>query len=239
MLRSTSASLFRAAVLLHGNGVYDGTETTEAVSLLVALSRQGADVACFAPSKPQMHAVNHLTGEEEPQTRDVLAESARIARGSVRPLADLKAADHDALFVPGGFGAAKNLSDFAGQGAEMTVDADVSAALKSFNGDGKYIGLCCIAPVLAASVFGTAAGGPGVTLTLGGKSGAEWPFAGAAEAAEAMGNTVAECDTAAGEAVHDAANKIVTAPAYMKGTAKPHEVFDSVSAMVDVVAKNI
>ena len=113
---------FRAAVIFHGNGVYDGTECTEAVAMLVGLSRLGAEVQVFAPDRAQAHVVNHMTGEEQSQQRNVLEESARIARGNVKALNELSASDYDALLIPGGFGAAKNLCSFGFKGAEMEVE---------------------------------------------------------------------------------------------------------------------
>ena len=41
--------------------------------------------------------------------RNVLVESARIARGNISPLSTLSATSYDAVVFPGGFGAAKNL----------------------------------------------------------------------------------------------------------------------------------
>uniref|UniRef100_A0A7S3RSD6 DJ-1/PfpI domain-containing protein n=1 Tax=Strombidinopsis acuminata TaxID=141414 RepID=A0A7S3RSD6_9SPIT len=169
-----------------------------------------------------------------PEPRNVLVESARLARGDVKPLNELKASDFDALFIPGGFGAAKNLSDFGFKGANMTVQADVEAALKDFHGSKRPIGLCCIAPVVAAKVFGKNSGGPGVKLTLGAR-GENWPYNGSIDAANSFGNTMEEKQI--NETSIDTDNKIVSAPAYMKGDAKPHEVFDSVANMVDEVEK--
>jgi len=104
----------KVAVILSGCGVFDGAEIHEAVISLLALARQGASVQCFAPNVPQLHVINHLTGEvSEGESRNVLVEAARICRGQIRDVAELDAADFDALLVPGGFGAAKNLCDFA------------------------------------------------------------------------------------------------------------------------------
>ena len=121
----------KIAIILSGCGVYDGAEIHETVLTLLRLSQQGAQVQCFAPDKPQMHVINHLTGEEMPEQRNVLVESGRITRGQSRDVRELKAADFDALIMPGGFGVAKNLSDFAVKGADCTVDADVLAAIKA------------------------------------------------------------------------------------------------------------
>ena len=173
---------FRAAVVFHGSGVYDGTETTEAVALLVGLSRLGAQYQVFAPNRNQAHVVNHLTGEEEANTRNVMQESARIARGDVKDLAELSASDYDTLIIPGGFGAAKNLCSFGFDGAEMSVQADIEKALRDFKDADKVIGLTCIAPIIAAKVFGNT----GVKLTLGGRS-KNFPYAGAIDAASSFG----------------------------------------------------
>lgn len=224
---------FKAAVLLAGSGVYDGSECTEATSLLIALGKHKAEVQCFAPNRDQFHVINHLNGEEMKQTRNVMEESARIARGQVKALTELKSADFDAVFMPGGFGAAKNFSDFAVKGGDMTVQEDVSQVLKDFHAAQKYIGLCCIAPVVAAKVFGTKSGGPGAKLTLGCK-GDDWPYNGAIDAATSFGNELAEKDI--NEVCVDAKNKIVSAPAYMKGNATFAEVYASVQKMVDEVA---
>ena len=132
-LHALASRDFRAAVIFHGNGVYDGTETTEAVSLLVGLSRIGAQVQVFAPDRPQAHVVNHTTGEEQANPRNILEESARIARGNIKALSELKASDYDALLIPGGFGAAKNLSTFGFAGAEMEVHEDVEHTLRDFH----------------------------------------------------------------------------------------------------------
>lgn len=128
-----SSTPFRAAVLLAGSGVQDGSEITEATSLLIAISKHNAQIQCFAPDRNQHHSVNHTNGTEQSETRNVLVESARIARGNVKPLSELVVADFDALFVPGGFGNAKNFSDFAFKGADMTVQDDVAEVYRSFH----------------------------------------------------------------------------------------------------------
>lgn len=179
-----------------------------------------------------MHVVNHLNGEEQPAPRNVLEESARIARGNVKSLDNLKAADFDALFIPGGFGAAKNLSDFGVKGADMAVKDDVASVMKEFHAAQKYMGLCCISPILAAKVFGKNSGGQGAKLTLGSKGGEDaWPYQGSIDAASSFGNDMVEVEIDG--AVHDEKNKIITAPAYMKGTATPAEIYDNVKKMVD------
>jgi len=106
------------AVVLSGSGVYDGAEIHEATLALLAIDRQGGSYQCFAPDVDQHHVINHITGDEMDETRNVLIESARIARGNVKPLSDFKASNFDVLLFPGGFGAAKNLSSLAFKGAD-------------------------------------------------------------------------------------------------------------------------
>jgi enhancing lycopene biosynthesis protein 2 len=192
----------KVAVVLAGCGVYDGAEINEAVLTLLCLEQQGASYQCFAPDMQQMHVINHLTGEPaEGESRNVLVEAARIARGNIKPLTEADAADFDALLVPGGFGAAKNLSDFAVAGAEMAIQSDFLHLGRAFHGAGKPIGLICIAPVMAAAITGE-----GTRCTIGND-------AGTAAAINAMGGEHLECPVS--EARVDAEHKMVTTPAYM------------------------
>ncbi|XP_003723328.2 glutamine amidotransferase-like class 1 domain-containing protein 3A, mitochondrial [Strongylocentrotus purpuratus] len=221
----------RVAVVLAGSGVYDGSEVHEASAVWVHLSRGGADVSFFAPDIPQMHVINHTKGEpSENETRNVLVESARIARGKITALSGLSSGNFDAVVFPGGFGAAKNLSDFAVNGAGCTVNPDVERVIKEFHQAKKPIGLCCISPVLAAKVI------PGCSVTVGHDSeeGGRWPYAGTAKAIQEMGSKHVNKDI--NEAHVDEENKIVTAPAFMCET-KVHEIFDSVGSMVNGVLK--
>ena len=117
----------KVGVVLSGCGVYDGAEIHETVLTLLAIARNGAQAVCFAPDKQQADVINHLTGEPMQETRNVLIEAARITRGDIRPLAQAVSTELDALIVPGGFGAAKNLSNFASQGSECRVDSDLAA----------------------------------------------------------------------------------------------------------------
>mmetsp|Transcript_23945 Transcript_23945/g.40682 ORF Transcript_23945/g.40682 Transcript_23945/m.40682 type:complete len:234 (-) Transcript_23945:23-724(-) len=225
----------KIAVVLSGCGVYDGSEITEATAALIHLSRKGAEVKCFAPDKPQMHVVNHLTGEPaEGETRNVLQESARIARGSISPLKELDVNDFDAVVFPGGFGAAKNLCNLAVKGKDMEVDPEVDTVLKGFHDAKKVIGLSCIAPVLAAKSLPD-----GVKITMGlppteGEENEEFPHSWAVPAAEAMGAKHENSDKPCNDACIDKENKVVTCAAYMY-SGKPHEIYDSLGAMVDGV----
>ncbi|MDD2052888.1 isoprenoid biosynthesis glyoxalase ElbB [Pseudomonas putida] len=189
------------AVILSGCGVYDGAEIHESVLTLLRLDQRGAKVQCFAPNIAQMHVINHLTGEEMPESRNVLVESARIARGAVKDIREANAADFDALIVPGGFGAAKNLSNFAVEGANCSVQAEVLALAEAFAEAGKPVGLICITPALAAKIYG-----PGVICTIGND-------ADTAAALNKMGATHEECVVS--EIVEDKARKLVSTPAYM------------------------
>ncbi|MFG0380285.1 isoprenoid biosynthesis glyoxalase ElbB [Pseudomonas sp. zbq_18] len=192
----------RVAVILSGCGVYDGAEIHESVITLLRLDQRGAQVQCFAPNIAQMHVINHLTGEEMPESRNVLTEAARIARGDVADVRELQVDKFDALILPGGFGVAKNLSSFAVEGAGCSVQPDVLAATQAFVQAGKPIGLICIAPALAVKIFGE-----GVSCTLGAEDDP------AAEALVAMGGQHVECTVE--DIVEDEARKLVSTPAYM------------------------
>lgn len=191
----------KVAVILSGCGVYDGAEIHESVLTLLRLDQRGAQVQCFAPDIEQHHVINHLSGEPMAERRNVRVEAARIARGAVRDVRELQASEFDALILPGGFGVAKNLSDFASQGAACQVQADVLRAAQSFATAHKPIGLLCIAPVLAAKIFGA-----GVHCSIG-------QDADTAAAIEQMGGVHQACEVS--EICEDPARKLVTTPAYM------------------------
>jgi len=157
----------KVGVVLSGCGVYDGAEIHESVITMLALDRAGAGILPMAPNIEQMHVVNHLTGEEVAgESRNVLAESARIARGDIVDIAGIGAADIDALILPGGFGGAKNLSDFAVKGADCDVNPEVARLVGEVHTAGKPIGFICIMPAVAARIF-QQAGVEGVKLTIG------------------------------------------------------------------------
>jgi enhancing lycopene biosynthesis protein 2 len=188
------------AVVLAGCGVYDGAEIHEAVMTLWAIMKNGAAYEVFAPDVHQHHVVNHITGKEMAESRNVLVESARIARGKIKPLKQFRAEEFDALIFPGGFGVAKNLCDFAFKGDLCTVDPDVARAVKEMNGKGKPIGALCISPVILARVLGD------VEVTIGQDRGT----------AAAIGKMGARhVATTHGEVVIDQKRKIFTTPCYM------------------------
>jgi enhancing lycopene biosynthesis protein 2 len=192
----------QVAVILSGCGVFDGAEIHESVLTLLAIEQAGAGYQCFAPDKAQMHVVNHLTGDvSEDETRNVLVESARIARGNVKPITECKVSDFDYLIVPGGFGAAKNLCSFAVDGEKSKVDKDVLAVCNDFAKAKKPVAYACIAPAIAASVYGN-----NVKLTIGSDEDT-------ANALNALGACHVNCEV--DEVVVDVENKLVTTPAYM------------------------
>jgi enhancing lycopene biosynthesis protein 2 len=188
------------AVILSGCGYLDGAEIHEATMTLWAIHKHGADFQCYAPDINQHHVVNHLTGEEMNERRNVLIESARIARGKILDLAKFQADKHDGLILPGGFGAAKNLSTFAFDGAECTVNADVANAITAMAKMKKPIGALCIAPAALARIL------PGINVTIGQDKGT-------AEYIEKMG--AHHTATTHGEIVIDRDNRVVTTPCYM------------------------
>ena len=193
----------KVAVVLAGCGHLDGSEIREAVISLLALDRAGADFQCCAPDKPQMHVVNHLRREPVAgQSRNVLEEAARIARGNIVPLSAVHAADYDAILLPGGFGAAKNLSDFAFSGADCTVNPDVARVVRAVHAAGKPVGAICIAPVILARLLGSEK----PRLTIG-------TDPGTAAAIGKMGGEHVSCG--GGGAVVDAHLRLVSTPAYM------------------------
>jgi enhancing lycopene biosynthesis protein 2 len=210
----------KVGVILSGCGVYDGSEIHEATFALLALAQAGAEYVCMAPDKPQAHVMNHLLGQEAPgETRNVLEESARIARGKIIALDKVKGADYDAFFLPGGFGAAKNLCSYAFEGADCGVDPEVARVLREAHAHKRPIGMVCIAPVIGAKLLGDA----DVKLTVGDDKSA-------AEAVLAMGASHVACPVR--EAVVDTRNLVVSSPAY-NGSHNIAEVYESVKAAVN------
>ncbi len=192
----------KVGVVLSGCGVFDGSEIYESVITLLALDRAGADVVVAAPDV-ELEVVDHFTGNATGEKRNVLVESARIVRGKVKALARLGADEIDALIFPGGFGAAKNLCNFAAKGTEATAIPEVARIVREVHGAGKPIGAICIAPAILACVFEGELEG---TLTIGNDTGT-------AEALQAKGVKHTDCPVR--EFVVDEANKLVTTPAYM------------------------
>ena len=192
----------RVAVILSGCGVQDGSEIHESVVALLALDEAGAAYACLAPDKAQRKTTNPRTGKPAGETRNVLVESARIARGHVQPLLDTPADDFDAVLLPGGFGAALNLCDFGINGWECQVDPSVDRFLTNMHDAKKPIVALCIAPVIVARLFGK----QGVKVTIG-------DDADTAAAIERMGAKHVKCTVS--DVVVDETHRVITTPAYM------------------------
>jgi len=211
----------RIGVLLSGCGVFDESEIHEAVLTLMALDRAGAEIVCMAPDEDQLHVIDHRTQEVTGETRNVLAESARIARGEIQNLADVKADDLDGLIIPGGFGAAKNLSDFAVKGPDATPHPEVKRLLEALAEAGKPIGAICIAPATLTSALS----GRRPEVTIGTDTGT-------AMAIESMGGAHRICTV---DQIHvDEANRLVTTPAYMLGPGIK-DVAEGIQKLVDKV----
>ncbi len=212
----------KVAVILSGCGVFDGAEIHESVLTLLCLAQQGAHYTCFAPDIEQLHVINHLTGEvDESAKRNVLVESARIARGDIQPLSQCDVHDFDALVVPGGFGAAKNLCTFALAGPEGEINPEVFKVCKQFAELQKPAAYACIAPAIAAMVYEQ-----NVKLTIGNDEAT-------AAGLDALGASHVNCPVQ--DVVIDADAKLVTTPAYMlaDNIVDAHKSIDSmVSALL-------
>ena len=190
----------KIAVVLSGCGVYDGAEIHEATLSLLAIAKNGCAYEIFAPDIRQYHVVNHITGDEMEETRNVLVESARIARGNIRDLKEFQAADFDGLLFPGGFGAAKNLSTWAFEGADAAVLPEVEVAITGMVAMKKPVGALCISPVILARVLGE------VHLTIGDDEST-------IDALESLGTK--HVYATHGEVVVDPDHNLVTTPCYM------------------------
>lgn len=219
----------KIGVILSGCGVFDGSEIHETVLTLLALSQRNQEVKLLAPNIEQNHVINHLTGEEMTETRNVLIESARLARGEITSLSDVEPNEFDAIILPGGFGAAKNLSNFAFIGSKALVLEELSTFLLEFKKYNRPIGAMCIAPALLALLNKQMGDNTNISLTIGTDE----------ETAQAM--QLLGCNHESKE-VHeicvDSTNKIVTTPAYMVGqsVSEVHKGIDSlVEKIIDLI----
>ena len=213
----------KIAVILSGCGYLDGAEIREAVIALLALDRKGADVTIFAPDIEQNCVVNHITKEKaENETRNVLIESARIARGNIGNLANIDANNFDALVLPGGFGAALNLSDLAIKGQDLTIIPDLERCIKDFISANKPIGAICISPaVLVAALRDQMS----ANVTIGDDEDG---------LIEGLGGTHTSCATA--DFIFDEEHNIVSCSAYMRDDSLSN-IADGIEKLVDKVVK--
>ena len=211
------------AMVLAGSGVKDGSEIHEATLALYFLERLGATVQCYAPNREQVHVINHLTDDTQPTSRHILEESARIARGNVKPVDTLDVTTYDAIIFPGGFGAAKNLCDYAFKGAECSVAPDIAPLITQAHTLKKVLGFMCIAPVIAAKLI------PGVTVTVGQECDT-------AQHIEQLGgiHQISNVD----DAIWDDHNKVASTAAYMLGSSIK-EVATGIEAFCELVYQHI
>ena len=191
----------KVAVILSGCGVFDGAEIHESVLTLWALEQEGVAYECLAPDMEQAHVINHITGEEMPESRNVMVEAARISRGAIKDVAQANPDDYDALLLPGGFGAAKNLCDFAFKGADCSVVPSVLTFCQSMAAQKKPCGYICIAPAMIPLIYGKDS-----KLTIGND-------ADTASAINQMGGEHVACPV--DEFVVDEENKVISTPACM------------------------
>ncbi|MEC8839560.1 MAG: isoprenoid biosynthesis glyoxalase ElbB [Candidatus Neomarinimicrobiota bacterium] len=192
----------RIGVVLSGCGVNDGSEIHEAVITMLELDRAGAEMVLMAPNIDQLHVINHATGEEMDDSRNVLIESARISRGNIEDIAGVTSENLDALIFPGGFGVAKNLSDYAMAGMECSINPDVLRLSKEVHNDGKPIGVICISPAIMAKIL---AGDTELTIGFDEQTASD---------IDAMGAKHVLCPV--DEIVVDKEKKVVSTPAYME-----------------------
>ena len=195
----------KVGVLLSGCGVNDGAEIHESVITMLALDRAGAEMVLMAPNIDQMHVVNHYTGQEMDEYRNVLVESSRIARGNIKDMAEISANDMDALIIPGGFGVAKNLCDYAMAGPDCSINPDVFRLISELKLLNKPIGAICIAPAMMAKILGEL--DESANMTIGSDETTSKDI-------EAMGSVHVECQVS--EMVVDGEKNLVTTPAYME-----------------------
>ena len=194
----------KIGVCLSGCGVYDGAEFHESVITALTLDRAGAEIIYTAPDVVQTKVVNHITGDEMNETRNVLVESARIARGDITDLAQLTSNDMDALLFPGGFGAALNLCDFALKGADCHIHPEVKRIIQEMLAAQKPLGFICIAPALFARAV------KNVDMTAKITIGNDQAIA---DQIEKLGSQHEICSV--DDCIVDEENKIVSTPAYM------------------------
>lgn len=213
----------KVAVILAGCGYLDGSEIRESVLTLLALDTANIEYQIFAPDEPLFHVIDHVSGEiSEGESRNILQEAGRIARGKISSIDKLEENDFDGLIIPGGFGVAKNLSTFAFKGAEASVHSTVASILKAFHQNKKPIGAICISPALLALTFGNLH--PNITL------GSDTNIAKEIEKTGAIHHV---CQTS--EIVVDKQNLFVTTPAYMDDQANLKDIFTGITSLVEAM----
>lgn len=225
----------KIGVLLSGSGVYDGAEIHESVFTLLAIEEAEAQAICIGVDRKQHHVVNHMTGEEQKEERNMLVEAARIARGDIRPISDVDPADLDMLVIPGGFGSAKNFTSWAFKGPESDILPEVKLLLVNLVNIGKPIVALCVSPVVVAKAFQDSEIQPMLTIGTD-KEDSPYDINGFSEGLVATGaKTVKKKNS---EINIDQANKIVTAPCYMMKTdlvTLRKNISDAINAGIDLI----
>lgn len=225
----------KIGVLLSGCGVYDGAEIHESVFVLLAIAEAGHEAVCIGVNKDQHHVINHLNGEEQQQSRNMLEEAARIARGEITEINDVTPADIDALAIPGGFGSAKNFTNWAFKGPEGDILPEVKLLIVNMINVGKPIAALCVSPVVMAKALEKSEIKP--TMTIGSDQAASpYDIKGFVDGLEATG--VQTEMKLKNEVNIDRSNKIVTAPCYMMDSdlvTLRNNIANAVNAMVELV----
>ena len=218
----------KVGVVLSGCGVYDGAEIHESVITMLALDRAGVEKIMIAPDIEQLHVINHLNGEEmEGDGRNVLVESARIARGDIKSISEVMENELDALIFPGGFGVAKNLSDYAMAGADCTVNPEVARLTREVHKSGKPIGVMCIAPTMMAKILNLERISANLTIGSNEQNASD---------IISMGSNHVDCP--AQEVIVDKENRIVSTPAYMEAN-NISEAAEGIEKLVTEILKMI
>ena len=217
----------KVGLLLSGCGVNDGAEIHESVIAMLALDRAGVEMELMAPNIDQMHVVNHYTGQDMDEYRNVLVEASRIARGNIKDMAEISGNDIDALIIPGGFGVAKNLCDYAMAGPECSINPDVFRLISELQSLNKPIGAICIAPAMMAKIFGEQ--GASANMTIGFDEATSKDI-------ESMGSVHVECKVS--DMVVDEDNNLVSTPAYMEAQSIK-EAADGIEKLVKQVLSMI
>jgi enhancing lycopene biosynthesis protein 2 len=215
----------KVGVMLSGCGVFDGSEIHEAVSLLIALDRRGADIICMATDEAQAEVINHASGKPSQEERNVLVEAARIARGKIRDVAEVTADELEALVFPGGYGAVKNLCSSAREGSDCVVHKEVERLINEMHRARKPMGFACISPVLAARVLTRSGAEPHVTI------GSDRETAKAINAMGAQHHPVGPSDIFV-----DDENLLVSTPCYMNDVG-PWVVYEGAEKLVEQVLR--
>ncbi len=215
----------KVGVLLAGCGVFDGTEIHEATLTLYFLDREGADSLYVAPDNLQHHVIDHQASSVTKEKRNVLSESARIARGQIQALSTVSSSDMDGLILPGGFGAVKNLADYAIHGRDCTIDLDVQRLICDMVDAGKPVGAMCVAPVVVALALREKAVHPLLTIGNDVSTAADIVHFGGRHQNATVDNIV-----------RDEENKIVSTPAYMLGPSIAHVAKGIEKLVMQVVA---